>query len=1209
MNLRIVYVVLAALVLSSCEKTVEYKRPHDPWVFRSVMDQQPRMITIALDQSLYVSYNTANAALYKSWKGGVKFDGAVYTTVHGPQPTSEGYAFFQSESIENTWKIKADGKEFPGVVTYKGHEFMKGHVRLKYELSDSEGHLIKIIEQPEIIKKGSGVTFERSFEVVSESNNIEALLPVVFSSMENENNYEVHGDFKPMANKKTEIGGVTLFEVSGMLHLKSGNSSVKVTYHLPSQDSSNKLIETGTASRVDAGKQLIESSDCKSCHNETVKTVGPSYQTIAERYRFTEENERLIASKIQKGGSGSFGEIMMTPHPDLSEEHAREMTHYILSLDKEEFEPLSIEEWQLNTPSVPLELSSEQKEWPEQPTPGVAVNLYKLGDMLKLYDEVPENYQPVLVGVVPTIHVHNRADFGEFNTNIYVEFKGSIHVEKAGSKHFRLVSDDGSKLFINGKQVIDNDGYHGADPKDGEVNLKAGANDFKIQMFQGTGGAAVSLQWTNEQGEMEVVPASAFTYSKKDMERVVKYIPANELLRSIPGDQHPLNGVHPSFSLHQARPDSFKPKVGGMDFLSDGRMVVCTWDSIGPVYLLDHVNQNDPSKITVKRIAEGLAEPLGLKVINDTIYVLQKQELTMLLDHNNDEVIDEYKTVANQWKVSGNFHEFAFGLAYQDGYFYGTLATAIMPGGASAKPQIPDRGKVLKIAKDGSSVELIANGLRTPNGIGEGFDGELFVADNEGDWLPSSKILRVRNGAFYGSRSVDFEGTEGLEEDPPVVWLPQNEIGNSPSQPVRLNVGPYKNQMLHGEVTHGGLKRVFVEKVGSVYQGAVFRFTQGLEAGINRSVWGPDGSLYVGGVGSSGNWGHEGGLWYGLQRLTFEEDNAFEMLTVKAKKGGFELEFTQPINQLAKITPEVFEVSQWYYLPTENYGGPKMEEESLKIVKVHLSENRKTVFLELDGLKEGHVVNLRIKDPFISENQTSLWTTEAWYTLNKLSTEESSIVNPQSFIDNSLTEAEKQAGWELLFDGKSTNGWRNFNEQSLRKQWVVEKGELHLKHGGGKDLVLPGGEYENFELKMDWKLEPNGNSGLMFNVVESEKYTVPYVTGPEMQMLDNDGHPDGRIEKHRSGDLYDMIKCQFVTANNGGEWNSIRLVINNGHVEHWQNGYKVVEYQMFDDHWNELIANSKFKNWEGFGMAKKGLIVIQDHDNELWVKNIKIKKL
>jgi cytochrome c len=395
------------------------------------------------------------------------------------------------------------------------------------------------------------------------------------------------------------------------------------------------------------------------------------------------------------------------------------------------------------------------------------------------------------------------------------------------------------------------------------------------------------------------------------------------------------------------------------------------------------VKNGDPAAISVKRIAAGLAEPLGIKVVDGEIYVLQKQELTKLVDVNGDNIIDEYQTICNGWRVSANFHEFAFGLLYKDGFFYGTLATAINPGGASTKPQIPDRGKVVKISKVDGSFSFVASGLRTPNGINFGVDTEIFIADNQGDWLPASKIIHFQEGAWYGSRSVDFEGTENLTEMPPVVWLPQDEIGNSPSQPAPLNVGPYQNQMIHGEVTHGGIKRVFAEKINGKYQGVVFRFTQGLEAGVNRLVWGPDSALYVGGIGSTGNWGHYGKLSYGLQRLKYNGKTTFEMLAVRANPDGIEIEFTEPLKEGVGNKPSDYTIRQWWYKPTAEYGGPKLDEETLTIKGITVSADRKKVMLQLANMKEKHIVYVKLnKSTLTSATDQSLWSTEAWYTMN-----------------------------------------------------------------------------------------------------------------------------------------------------------------------------------------------------------------------------------
>ena len=155
----------------------------------------------------------------------------------------------------------------------------------------------------------------------------------------------------------------------------------------------------------------------------------------------------------------------------------------------------------------------------------------------------------------------------------------------------------------------------------------------------------------------------SLSHTKASQEKFKDYkLPfVNDL--KVPGDRFPLAEVHPSYDLSQARPNEFLPKVGGMDFLPDGRLVVSTWDATGGVYVIDNAQSGDPTKMTVKEIASGLAEPLGVKVVDGDIYILQKQELTRLKDTNGDDIIDEYQTVSNDWRVSANFHEFAFGFS------------------------------------------------------------------------------------------------------------------------------------------------------------------------------------------------------------------------------------------------------------------------------------------------------------------------------------------------------------------------------------------------------------------------------------------------------------------------------------------------------------------------------------------------------------------
>jgi cytochrome c len=211
---------------------------------------------------------------------------------------------------------------------------------------------------------------------------------------------------------------------------------------------------------------------------------------------------------------------------------------------------------------------------------------------------------------------------------------------------------------------------------------------------------------------------------------------------------------------------------------------------------------------------------------------------------------------------------------------------------------------------------------------------------------------------------------------------------------------------------------------------------------------------------------------------------------------------------------------------------------------------------------------------------------------------------------NTLTTAEKKEGWKLLFDGQTTKGWRNFNSDKIGASWKVKEGAIYLdtlKREGGD--IITNEEFENYELSLEWKIQPCGNSGVIFNVQEGPKYDQVWKTGPEMQVLDNACHPDAKIKKHRAGNLYDLIESKTETTKPAGDWNLAKLISNKGHLEIWLNGTKQVETQMFTPEWEALIKASKFKNMPDFGKAKKGHISLQDHGNMVWYRNIKIKIL
>ena len=213
---------------------------------------------------------------------------------------------------------------------------------------------------------------------------------------------------------------------------------------------------------------------------------------------------------------------------------------------------------------------------------------------------------------------------------------------------------------------------------------------------------------------------------------------------------------------------------------------------------------------------------------------------------------------------------------------------------------------------------------------------------------------------------------------------------------------------------------------------------------------------------------------------------------------------------------------------------------------------------------------------------------------------------------NQLTDTEKQQGWKLLFDGTSSAGWHTYNKKTFGEGWKIQDGTLYraasILKGESGDICTDA-SYENFDLKLQWKISKNGNSGVMFLVHESPEFESPYLTGPEMQVLDNDGHPDGKIHKHRAGDLYDLIASSSEPVHAVGEWNDAEIRLDHAKLTLFLNGVQVVSTTLWDQNWYELVKASKFGKMTGFAKFKSGHIDLQDHGNDVWFRNIRIKVL
>jgi hypothetical protein len=217
---------------------------------------------------------------------------------------------------------------------------------------------------------------------------------------------------------------------------------------------------------------------------------------------------------------------------------------------------------------------------------------------------------------------------------------------------------------------------------------------------------------------------------------------------------------------------------------------------------------------------------------------------------------------------------------------------------------------------------------------------------------------------------------------------------------------------------------------------------------------------------------------------------------------------------------------------------------------------------------------------------------------------------------NTLTSAQQADGWRLLFDGSSTAGWHTYGKQTVGKAWKAEDGTLRLDASSKKDWqtaeggdIVTGEEFDNFHLKLDWKIAANGNSGVIFYVNESPaQHQYTWSSGMEMQVLDNAGHPDAKIIKHRAGDLYDLITAK-ETVRPAGEWNHAEIISNKGDLQFFLNGEQVLHTTLWNDAWKQLVAGSKFKNMPGFGTFRKGRIALQDHGDNVWYRNVMIRKL
>jgi hypothetical protein len=578
-----------------------------------------------------------------------------------------------------------------------------------------------------------------------------------------------------------------------------------------------------------------------------------------------------------------------------------------------------------------------------------------------------------------------------------------LYHEFDSDREFRLPvslgSDDTLSVFFNGRRLLHEHHERPAAPDQDRVDLPVvvGKNRLLIKVCQYGGG------W-----EAYVAPELPQVVPETIRRRADRDFPARAVVEA----SQAASGAEASHYAVSTipLPDDCVLEVGGLAFRPDGKLLACT--RRGEIWLVHNPLAADPKDVKVTRFATGLHEALGMWVQDDkTVYVVHRPELCRVTDTDGDGVADKFETVCDKWGVSGDYHEYAFGPARdKDGNFYITLNVGF-GGGHQAKS--PWRGWCVKVDPRTGAMEPWAYGVRSPNGINFDPDGELFYADNQGEWVATNKLHHLNRGQFYGHQAglrwVPFSPFAGLvsttvasgmlydgqrgpganapagmpQLDPPVIWFPYGRMGKSVSEPIwdttRGRFGPFAGQCLVGDQSTSVVMRVAMEKVNGVFQGACFPFRAGFQCGVNRLVFAPDGSLFVGET--NRGWGSLGGKPYGLQRVTYTGVEPFEIHHVTLTKTGFDLVFTKPVDPAAAAA--AVPVESYTYVYSSAYGCPETDRRSEQVTATRLSADGKTLSLDVPGLRPGRVYALR-PDAIRPAAGEKLLHSEAYYPLNQL---------------------------------------------------------------------------------------------------------------------------------------------------------------------------------------------------------------------------------
>jgi hypothetical protein len=413
-------------------------------------------------------------------------------------------------------------------------------------------------------------------------------------------------------------------------------------------------------------------------------------------------------------------------------------------------------------------------------------------------------------------------------------------------------------------------------------------------------------------------------------------------------------------------------RFSDVDFLSDGRAVVASLS--GDVWLVDGIGEQ-LGTLGWHRFATGLNQPLGVRVVNDAIYVTGRDQITRLHDRNGNGEADFYETFNNGVMAATNFHAFTMNLETDSqGRFHFAKATPWPPAPLGVPAEItPHHGVLFRLPPDGRSLEILATGLRNPNGLDIGPNDEMVYADNEGNWIPTSMVQRIRKGSFHGFVPSAHMNRIPTDEDfrKPIVWIP-HFVDNSPAKPTFIVNDRWpadlQGHLLLASYGRGTLSLVLLEDVDGEWQGAHLMLPLEFRSGLERARFHRDGHLYIAGLTSWQSVGH-GGDWGSFHRVRYTGRPLNLPVAVNTRAGGLELRFSDPLDATAATDVRNYTIDQWTYPWTSQYGSRNQvysvarpgetRADRVTIRSVRLSDDRRTVLLEIPEMQPGPV-NARV---------------------------------------------------------------------------------------------------------------------------------------------------------------------------------------------------------------------------------------------------------